>query len=82
MAQKFGWTIGGAATGWLLGYFGFKANVEQHIGALDGIKSMLSLYPAAGALISAIAVLFYPLSEGKLKAINEELQESRVKVEL
>lgn len=82
MAQKFGWTIGGAATGWLLGYFGFKANVEQHIGALDGIKSMLSLYPAAGALISAIAVLFYPLSEGKLKVINEELQESRVKVEL
>ncbi len=29
MSQKFGWTIGGALAGWLLGYYGFKANVVQ-----------------------------------------------------
>ena len=29
MSQKFGWTLGGALAGWLLGYYGFKANVVQ-----------------------------------------------------
>jgi GPH family glycoside/pentoside/hexuronide:cation symporter len=82
MAQKFGWTIGGATTGWLLGYFGFMANVEQNSGALTGIKSMLSLFPAAGALLSAIAVLFYPLSEEKLKVITQALGDSRREVKL
>ena len=82
MAQKFGWTIGGAATGWLLGYFGFKANVEQNTGALTGIKYMLSLMPAAGALLSAVAVLFYPLSEVKLKQITNELNERRDEIKL
>lgn len=82
MAQKFGWTIGGAATGWLLGYFGFKANVEQNTGALTGIKYMLSLMPAAGALLSAVSILFYPLSEAKLKQITNELNERRNEIKL
>jgi GPH family glycoside/pentoside/hexuronide:cation symporter len=77
MAQKFGWTIGGATTGWLLGYFGFKANVLQADGTLNGIKLMLSTLPAIGAGLSAVFILLYPLSEAKLKPITEELNEKR-----
>ena len=29
MSQKFGWAIGTAVTGWLLGFFGFQANAVQ-----------------------------------------------------
>ena len=29
MSQKFGWAIGTAITGWLLGFFGFQANAVQ-----------------------------------------------------
>ena len=29
MSQKLGWTLGGSITLWLLGFYGFQANVEQ-----------------------------------------------------
>jgi len=63
MAQKFGWTIGGATTGWLLGYFGFQANRSQSGDAQTGIRWMLSIFPAAGALISALFIFIYPLND-------------------
>ena len=31
MSQKFGWAIGTAITGWLLGFFGFQANAVQRV---------------------------------------------------
>lgn len=77
MSQKFGWTIGGATTGWLLGYFGFEANVVQADGTLGGIRLMLSILPGIGAGLSAIFILFYPLSESKLKPVAEELDKMR-----
>ena len=39
MSQKFGWTLGGALAGWLLGYYGFKANVVQTAGSSDRYKN-------------------------------------------
>ncbi|HSR38269.1 MAG TPA: MFS transporter [Phnomibacter sp.] len=77
MSQKFGWTIGGAATGWLLGYYGFKANMEQADATLGGIRLMLSLLPAAGALLSAVAVIFYPLHEKRMMQIAADLEKRR-----
>jgi GPH family glycoside/pentoside/hexuronide:cation symporter len=77
MSQKFGWTIGGAATGWLLGYYGFKANMEQADAALGGIRLMLSLLPAAGALLSALAIMFYPLHEKRMTQIAAALWQRR-----
>ena len=38
MSQKFGWAIGTAITGWLLGFFGFQANAIQSEEAISGIK--------------------------------------------
>lgn len=77
MSQKFGWTIGGAATGWLLGYFGFQANVAQTLTAQTGIQLMLSILPAIAAAISVLFIIFYPLSEEKLQAIEDDLNDKR-----
>lgn len=77
MSQKFGWTIGGATTGWLLGYYGFKANVAQTQVAQDGIRLMLSFLPAIGTILSVLFIIFYPLSEKKMFKITEELKRMR-----
>lgn len=77
MSQKFGWTIGGALTGWLLGYFGFQANEVQSAEAQTGIRMMLSFLPAVGTVLSVIFISFYPLSEKKMKDITEELEQKR-----
>jgi len=63
MSQKFGWTIGGALTGWLLFYFGFQANVVQTETAEAGIRLMMSFIPAVGTILSVVAISFYPLSD-------------------
>ncbi len=77
MSQKFGWSIGGAMTGWLLAYFGFEANVAQTAEARDGIRMMLSVLPAIGTILSVVFIAFYPLNEEKLKRITAELAEKR-----
>jgi GPH family glycoside/pentoside/hexuronide:cation symporter len=77
MSQKFGWTIGGAFTGWLLGYYGFQANVVQTEEAQTGIRMMLSFLPAIGTVLSVIFISFYPLSEKRMKSITAELEQKR-----
>lgn len=77
MSQKFGWTIGGALTGWLLAIVGYKANVIQSVEAQTGIRMMLSIFPAIGTVLSIIFISFYPLSEKKMKEIGAELDKKR-----
>ncbi|WP_071147090.1 MFS transporter [Bacteroides ihuae] len=77
MSQKFGWAIGSALTGWLLAYFGFKANVVQSEETIHGIKMFLSFLPAVGTALSVIFISMYPLSEKKMKVITAELEAKR-----
>lgn len=77
MSQKLGWTLGGAVTGWLLAYFGFKANMIQTDTAITGIRMMLSFLPAIGTVLSIVFIIFYPLGEEKVKKITEELKSLR-----
>ena len=77
MSQKFGWAIGSALTGWLLSYFGFRANEVQSVEAIHGIKLFLSWLPAAGTILSVIFISMYPLSEKRMKEITNELEEKR-----
>ena len=77
MSQKFGWTLGGAFAGWLLAVYGFKANLEQSTTTLSGIRMMVSVYPAIGALLSALCMLIYPLREGYLRHMAEDLEARR-----
>ncbi|MEO5996669.1 MAG: MFS transporter [Chitinophagaceae bacterium] len=79
MSQKLGWTLGGAITGWLLALWGFKANMVQAEEARVGIRMMLSFIPAAGALISAIFIIFYTLSDPFMLKVSDELEERRIK---
>lgn len=77
MSQKFGWTIAGTLTGWLLGYYGFKANIVQTETAQTGIRLMMSIFPAVGTILSVVFISFYPLSERKIAEIMVKLQHSR-----
>lgn len=81
MSQKFGWTIGGALAGWLLGYYGFQANVEQTVTAQNGIRMMLSFFPAIGTLLGVVFMLVYPLNEKMMEKISLELEKIRSKTQ-
>ena len=74
MSQKFGWAIGTAITGWLLGFFGFQANAVQSEEAISGIKMLLSFLPAVGTILSVVFISMYPLTEKKMKDITTELE--------
>lgn len=77
MSQKFGWTLGGALAGWLLAAYGFQANLAQTTTTQTGIRMMVSIYPAIGALASALFMLVYPLKETLLITIEKELAARR-----
>ena len=77
MSQKFGWAIGTAITGWLLGFFGFQANAVQSEEAISGIKMFLSFLPAIGTILSVVFISMYPLTEKKMKNITTELERKR-----
>lgn len=77
MSQKMGWTLGGAIAGWILGAYGFQANVEQTAESLNGIRLMLSFFPAIGALLSAVFIFFYKLNENFMKKTGAELERKR-----
>lgn len=79
MSQKLGWTLGGALTGWLLALWGFEANTVQTTEAQTGIRMMLSFVPAIGALLSAMFIIFYKLSDSFMMQVSNELVERRVK---
>ena len=74
MSQKFGWAIGTAITGWLLGFFGFQANAVQSEEAISCIKMFLSFLPAVGTILSVVFISMYPLTEKKMKDITTELE--------
>ncbi len=73
VAFKTGFAIGGAATMWILTYFGYVANVEQSDESIFGMRILLSLVPAAGATLAIIPLMFYNLSEKKIKEIETDL---------
>ncbi len=79
MSQKFGWTLGGAISGWLLAGFGFEPNVEQSDESLLGIRLMISVIAGIGALMSFVFIRFYRLDEGFMSNVVADLEKHRVK---
>jgi GPH family glycoside/pentoside/hexuronide:cation symporter len=76
-SQKLGWTVGGALAGWLLAYFGFKANVVQTGQVQTGIRYMMSFIPAVTGFLSAAAVIFYKLDDSFMVQIEHELKQRK-----
>ena len=79
MSQKFGWTIGGAMSGWFLAAFGYMANVEQTETSLLGIRLMISVLAGIGALMAVVFIYFYKLDEETMAGIEDELTTARNK---
>jgi len=77
-AQKMGWTIGGAVSGWILALYHYEAGADQTVETLKGIRYMMSIYPAIGALLAAIAVTLYNIDEKLVSRIETELKERRL----
>ena len=78
-AQKLGWAIGGAGTGWLLAYFGYQAATAQSAHTINGIMMMMSVIPAVASLIAMAALWFYELDEDMVKQMTSELALRRAK---
>lgn len=76
-AQKLGLAVGSAMLGWLLALSGFVANAAQSEPARLGILLVFSLLPAAFALLSAVAMYFYPLDDPEMRTIEAELRVRR-----
>ena len=74
LSLKFGTGVGGALTGWTLTLVGYTANVEQTPESLMGIRLLISVFPAAAALLGLVAFHFYPIDEEMLDSIKDTLK--------
>ena len=74
---KAGLSLGGAMAGWLLSWYGYKANVAQTPEALLGIRMTISVYPAIFFLIVVLCMFFYEIGKKLNIQIQDELAERR-----
>ena len=72
-SQKVGLAVGNGALGWLLAYCGFVANMDQTPFSNLWIRLMFSVIPAALALVGAFAIVFYPITDLRMKEIEADL---------
>lgn len=80
MSQKLGWALGAALSGWILAWFNYIPDaVTQSADTIFGEKLMISLLPAACCVLAFVGMVFYPLSDKKVKEISEELNSRRQK---
>ncbi len=78
MSQKLGWAFGAALGGWILALFKYNPGIAQQVSeTILGERLMLSVFPAVCALLAVIGMLFYPLTEKRVKEIAEELEQKR-----
>ena len=80
VAFKSGFAVGGAIVMWILTYYGYVANVEQSAESIFGIRMLLSIIPAAGAVLTIVPLFFYNLSEAKIKEIEIDLNERKGRI--
>ncbi len=77
LSMKFGTGVAGALTGWLLTLYGYAPNVAQTTEALHGIRLLISVYPAAAAILLLVVFQLYNLDEGALQRIQTDLGRRR-----
>lgn len=77
MAQKFGYTLGGALGMAVLAFIGYQANTVQTPEALAGIKGMVSWISALPCAVGCVLILYYPLNAKQLKIIEADLETRR-----
>ncbi len=74
---KLGIALGGAAFGWLLGYFGYQdvseTQTTQTLSAIKGIAMLFTVIPAGFHVLVIAVVKRYTLTEIRCDAIRQEL---------
>jgi glycoside/pentoside/hexuronide:cation symporter, GPH family len=78
---KAGLGFGGAIAGWLLGAYGYVANVEQSASALDGIRLTSSLYASIPFFLGVGCLFFYSINKQLNIQITDELGARRKSAE-
>jgi len=78
-AQKFGLTLGGGLSGWILGLVGFVANMDQTETSLLGIRLMFTVIPACFAIMNALVLILYSLSDSQVQQIEIELEQRKAR---
>jgi GPH family glycoside/pentoside/hexuronide:cation symporter len=80
MSQKLGWALGAALSGWILAIFNYNPQAaQQAVETIFGERLMMSIFPAFCCLLAFVGMLFYPLSDKKVKEITEQLDRKRAK---
>ena len=75
---KVGIAIGVGASGWILQFTGFDAKVAvQTEHSIFMIRILLSGIPVLGLLVALVAVLRFPLTEGRMHEIRAALEARR-----
>lgn len=76
-ALKFGLGFGGAMGGWILGAFGYSADVTPNASAILGIRLTGSVIPAFTFFVGVIALFMYRITKEFNEQIQSELTERR-----
>lgn len=76
-AQKWGWVLGGYIPGKMLTSFGYVADADLSKQTLHGILLMNTLIPAGAGLLAGGVILFYGITERKMKTIEADLIQRR-----
>jgi glycoside/pentoside/hexuronide:cation symporter, GPH family len=74
---KAGLGFGGAIGGWVLSVYGYVPNVDQTPRALQGIRLMVSVFPAVTFALSVGCLFFYKIDRRLEVQITDELAERR-----
>jgi GPH family glycoside/pentoside/hexuronide:cation symporter len=75
---KAGLGVGGALGGYILAGYGYVPNVAQSPHALDGIRLMMSLFPAIGFGLCLLCLFFYRIDLGFENRLADELARRRL----
>ncbi|MFT4092962.1 MAG: MFS transporter [Niabella sp.] len=79
MSQKLGWALGAALSGWILALFHYVPDAaQQSADTVFGEKLMISWLPALCCVLAFLGMMFYPLSDAKVKEITEVLHQKRI----
>jgi len=76
-SQKQGWAIGAWVALALMNSVGFVANTAQTPSSLHGLVLLMSVLPASIGILSMVILMFYPLNEHRMAAIEVDLKQRR-----
>ncbi len=73
-SQKIGWTIGPAIAMYILGWVGYVANTNQTSDVQHTLHLLMSVIPAAFAILTAVVTAFYPIDNRMEKELETAMK--------